>query len=184
MDLDLIKILRMGLNINEFLTLIKMDKTIRGLDFPFVSAVNHINSLKEKGFLEVNDNNEIRITAKGELLLKPKSEMNFDDLFFLYPATTPNGRHLRTRNKEIGGRITKEYRFLKEKYALRVFDEDLHNKVIAATKFMLDQRRKSGDLDYLQQLEVYINRNGWERYMDEEGNTEKPIIGTSNTERI
>jgi hypothetical protein len=184
MEISLAKIIRLGLNINEYLTLFKVNNDKDGVDFPFTSTINHINSLVEKGYLEYLKPNVIALTAKGMEVVKPKEEVNFDDLFLLYPAKTPNGRILRTRNKEIGGRLTREYKFLKDKYSLRVFDQELHQKVLLATKNMLSQRQRAGDLDYLQQLEVYINRNGWERYMDQEEDKNKTIIGNSNVERI
>lgn len=187
MEIDLIKLIKLDLNINEYLTLFKIDKNTQGINFPFTSTVQHIQSLKNKGFIDVDANQQIRFTQQGKDVINPKIVVDFDELFELYPSKTPNGRILRAKNKEISGRMTKEYKSLKDKYLLRVRDEEMHKKILEATKVMIAEKQKTGSINFLQQLEVYINGNVWERYMDEDGNSTKDIMqlgSNTNFERI
>jgi len=172
MEIDLIKLLNLNLNINEYLTLIKIDKSKNNINFPFTSTDRHLESLEEKGYINIDQNKVISFTDKGYNIVNPKENINFDELFELYPTRTPNGRILRTKNKEIKGRLTKEYKFLKQKYLLRVKDSATHQEVIKATQKMLNERKRNMSLDYLMKLEVYINKEYWQTYMDEDGEVE------------
>lgn len=170
MEIDLIQLLKNKLTINEYLTLVKIDKNNNRVDFPFTSTIEIVKKLLDMGYAQADEAGCISLTPIGYKIVYPEDEqVDFDELFNLYPYKTPNGRLLRTRNKEISGKLTKEYKFLKDKYLLRVSDKETHQKVIEATKVMLNDRKNTNSLDYLQQLEVYLNRQGWERYMQEDG---------------
>lgn len=185
MELDLIRILKLNLNINEWLTLFKIDSQHNNLEFPFTSTVKHIQSLMEKGYVITDSHGTLYLTELGrEAIEPPKERVDFDEIFNLYPFKTPNGRMLHTKNKEIAGKETKEYKYLKNKYLLRVHTESLHNQVVNATKMMLKDKAATNSLDYLQQLETYINQQGWERYMDENGEAVEVRNKYNSTERI
>lgn len=165
-EIDLVKLARWGLNINEYLTLLKIEEKDE-VDIPFTSDENTLNVLFEKELLSFNeDQSVVYLTNKG-LKLVGKDKVNFDELFDLYPYKTPTGRVLRTKNKEQLGKLTRDYKLLSEKYIRRVNTQDLHNKVIEATKVMIKDFKRRGSLDYLKKLETYINQHGWEPYIDQ-----------------
>lgn len=171
MEIDLIKLSKLNLTINEWLTLLKIDLIDNQSDIPFTSTTKTLDSLVEKDLISIDKNTgQISLTADGLEILHPEEEkVNFDDLFNLYPVKTPNGRYLRIKNKTIGDKLTKEYKFLRDKYLMRVHDYKRHEQIIKATKVMLEDKKHTNSLDYLPQLEVYINKENWERYIREDG---------------
>ena len=185
MEIDLIQLLKNKLTVNEYLTLVKIDKNNSRVDFPFTSTIEIVKKLLDIGYAKADEAGSISLTPSGHKIVYPDDDsVNFDELFNLYPFKTPNGRLLRTKNKEIGGKLTKEYKFLKDKYLIRVSDIDTHRRVLEATRAMLNDKRSTNSLDYLQQLEVYLNRNGWERYMQEDGSAMEIKDKYNNTERL
>lgn len=183
MEIDLIKISKLNLNINEYLTLIKLDKSNKGINFPFTSTTDHLRSLAEKRFITVI-NDFVTLTEAGKNVVFPKVDINFNDIFEIYPHSTPNGRKLRAKTKTIGGRLTKDYVFLKEKYLSRVKSTDMHTKIIEATKEMLNDRKRQNTLEYLRQFQYYITSQGWEQYMNEDGEVDHKPINLENLEKL
>jgi hypothetical protein len=162
-EIDLVQLIKWGLNINEYLTLLKISGTCE-FDVPFESSESVINSLVEKGYLILIED-RIIFTEKANKIFS-KNAINFDELFELYPHKTPSGRVLRAKNKEQLGKITRDYKLLSEKYLRKVTKKEVHDLVIQATKIMLASYKKRGALDYLKKLETYINQSGWEPYID------------------
>lgn len=183
-EINLVKLSKNKLNINEYLTIHKIAKNITGEEFPFSSEQKHLDSLEENEWIH-QDDNSVNLTKKAELLIgfnesKVTSD-NFDELFDLYPHRTPSGRILRSRNKTVSGVLTKNYLVSKKKYLTKVSNLKLHNLILEATKKMSSQARMRGGMEYIQQLEVYINQNSWEKYMEDDNETFK---SDSNTIRI
>lgn len=165
-EIDLVKLIRWELNINEYLTLLKIEEK-DNYDIPFTSSREVINSLVGKKLIEFSEDNSIVYLTNKALKIVGKEKVNFNELFDLYPYKTPTGRILRTKNKEQLGKLTRDYKLLSEKYLRRVKNIELHNTIIQATNLMLKDYKRRGALDYLKKLETYINQNGWEPYVDQ-----------------
>lgn len=172
MEIDLIKIAKLGLTINEYLTLVKLDKSNNGIDFPFTSTYKHLELLRDKGYITISEDEHKRLkfTEKGHNVIFTKANnVDFEEIFNLYPSETPSGRKLRAKTKLLGGKMTKGYAFLRDKYLLRVKTQEHHKQVVEATKAMLKQRSRDGSMDYLRKMEYYINGQDWEQYIDGDG---------------
>jgi len=165
-EIDLVKLTRWELNINEYLTLLKIEEK-DNFDIPFNSSREIINELVRKNLIQFNDDNSVVYLTNKALKIVGKEEVNFDELFDLYPYKTPTGRILRTKNKEQLGKLTRDYKLLSEKYLRKIKNVELHNTIIRATELMLKDYKRRGSLEYLKKLETYINQNGWEPYVDQ-----------------
>lgn len=185
-EIDLVKLVRLGLNINEYLTILSIYKEYKGDSIPFYSSNEFLKSLEDNKWIELIDNDESVILTKKALKLVEEKDVNFDELFFLYPYKTPDGRVLRTKEKEISGRMTKDYKSLYDKYTNRIKNIKLHNDIVDATKIMLKDISRRGELKFLPRLETYINKNKWEDYIHLVGikNTNMNNISGINTEKL
>lgn len=171
-EIDLIKLLKNNLNVNEYLTLIKINGEINDKEFPFTSTELTLKSLEEKEWLILEDN-EIELSKKAYKLIGEKTinentttESNFDELFDIYPYRTPSGRILRSRNKIVSGKLTHNYCKLRDRYLRKVKTIDEHTEVLINTKTMISNANMRNSIEYLQQLETYINQNSWENYTE------------------
>jgi hypothetical protein len=182
-ELDLIQLTKWELNINEYLTILKI-KYLNddvSIDLPYFSTEKTLESLVNKGLLE-EDNGNMILTDKVDRIIK-KEKIIFDDLFNLYPYKTPNGRPLRSKNKEILGHVTRDYKILSEKYLSKIKTEDLHQSVLQATRLMINDLNRRGSLNYLPKFETFINQSSWEKFMDIDGDSKKSE-GGKNIERL
>lgn len=179
-EIDLIYIAKRNLNINEYLTLVKLHEKVTGNDIPFYTTEKSLDSLQDKGYV---------VQLQGKYFLSRLAEkmfvsdtVNFDELYDLYPSNTPQGRTLRAKNKEVLGTKTRDYRVLSKKYYKIVKSAELHNEIIAATKRMIDDKVRTGKQEFYQKLETYINQNGWEQYI---GIADRKVSSFKrNTERL
>lgn len=163
-EIDLVEIEKNGLDINEYLTLYKINLNEQNENIPFYSSLSIINKLQEKDFVIIKES-DIKLSKKA-LKLFPVKAYDFDELYFLYPYITLDGRVLRSKNKDIKGVMTRDYKTLSKKYYSNVRTRIIHELVISATKKMVNDVRLNGKLNFLPKLETYINQKGWERYYD------------------
>lgn len=167
-EINLTKLLKLDLNINEYLTLLKLYLLNSNQLIPFKSDEVFITHLINKGYLKLN-NDIISFTDRGLKIFKQSnpgiSEKEFDELFFLYPNKTPGGRMLRAKSKEVMGKITRDYSTLYSKYIKAAKTLDNHMIIVEATKNMIYDYKRRGSLEFLPKLETYVNQCGWEKYV-------------------
>lgn len=179
-EINLVNLLKNNLNINEYLTIHKIAKTTDGYEFPFTSDQSHLDSLEKDGWLTQSDES-VELTNKSKKLIKWNikgiTEEHFDKLFEMYPYRTPGGRVLRSRHKIIASSMTKNYSNLRDKYLRKVNSIELHDTIMESISKMLSDAKMRGGMDYLQQLDTFINQNSWEKYM---GNDSNEVQNQSN----
>lgn len=167
-EINLVKLLKLNLNVNEFLTLIKIKYILDEVPFPFVTSQNFLDSLASKGFINVTDNG-ICITEKGNKVfistLGNITKVDFEAFYTKYPMKTPNGRRLRASVKN-GTSYTKDFETCYKKYVTIVKSIDEHENIIKATETLLYDYKRRGSTDYLQNMETFINQRTWEKYID------------------
>lgn len=172
-ELDLVKLLKWELNINEYLTILKIkylnDKV--PCDIPFVSSEDTIKSLIDKNFIKDHDGSILLTKKAGEIL--GLDDIDFDDVFFLYPYKTPNGRPLRSKSKSIMGSPTRDYKILEAKYKSKVNNKDKHKAIVTGIKRAIDDYKRRDALNFLPKLETFINQSGWERFLEDVNNIEE-----------
>ncbi len=183
-EINLLQLLKLDLNVNEYLTLLKLRLIIMDdIKFPFSSTEAHLQSLITKGFLMV-DGESLKFTSKGEKVFKEAStalsESDFDVLFELYPHKTPSGRILRSKGKIVMGKLSRDYETLFRKYTSVIKNLSDHEQVVNATKNMVYDAKRRGASEFLSKMEVYINQRGWEKFIDS-----TPIeLWSENVEKI
>lgn len=183
-EINLLQLLKLDLNVNEYLTLLKLKLIItEDIKFPFSSTEAHLQSLVTKGFLMV-DGESLKFTSKGEKVFKEAgaaiSESDFDTLFELYPYKTPGGRILKSKSKIVMGKVSRDYETLFRKYTSVIKNLTDHEQVVQATKSMIYDAKRRGASEFLSKMEVYINQRGWEKFID----TTPIELWSENTEKI
>ena len=167
-EINLTKLLKADLNINEYLTLLKLHLLAKGQNISFKSSAEYLTSLVTKGYLKT-DKDTVSFTPKGVKLFTEVAnvvgEKEFDELFELYPVKTPSGRVLRCKSKEIMGKYTRDYETLRNKYIKAVRKLDDHALVLEATQNMIYDYKRRGSTEFYQKMETYINQRGWEKYI-------------------
>ena len=101
----------------------------------------------------------------GEIL--GLDELAFDDVLFLNPYKTPNGRPLRSKSKSIMGSPTRDYKILEAKYKSKVRNRDKHKAIVIGIKKAIDDYKRRDALNFLPKLETFINQSGWERFLED-----------------
>lgn len=165
--IDLVKLRRLKLSISEYLKLLSIVLLEQGKNINYDGDEGDLTQLDDLGYIHWDQIEGVKLLDKGRAIFPKdeKDDINFDELFELYPKKTPDGRVLRT-DKERAGSITSGYKMCKRKYLLRVKNVDLHNEIVKATRAGLKHESAGGRLNYLNGLQPYINGQLWEKYFD------------------
>ena len=119
-----------------------------------------ITGLEQNLWIKKIDDNKYILRDKGRQLFEAKeSEVNFDEFFEAFPATTSDGRVLRSANKVFRGALTRDYVVCKKKYLSKVKSKEVHDEIVSIIK----ARVASGDTKYMQNLETYLNQESWSK---------------------
>ncbi len=114
-------------------------------------------SLQAFGYVKIlNDGVEIR--QAGKEFLGHSEEIDFDEFWNAFPVSTPSGRPLRAANKEWNGTLTRDYTVCKKKYLSKVKKIHVHNVIVKTVK----GRVASGNYEYMNNMETYINQEKWQ----------------------
>lgn len=100
----------------------------------------------------------IEIRQKGLDILEITDDINFDEFWDAFPVSTPSGRSLRAAHKEWTGNLTRDYVTCKKKYLSKVKKKHVHEVIVKTIK----GRVASGDYEYMNNMETYINQRKWE----------------------
>ncbi len=113
--------------------------------------------LQEKGLVKILEDS-VEIRQAGTDLMGLTEQVNFDEFWEAFPVSTPSGRPLRPANKEWRGDLTRDYRVCKKKYLSKVKNKHTHEAILQTVK----GRVASGDYEYINNLETYINQQKWQ----------------------
>lgn len=183
-DIDLIKLLRLNLNINEYLTLLKIYNILNDEEvIPFNSDDLSKQTLKEKKYIIENKDGSIELSKDGIALFEIDKDL-FQELFDIYPYRTPNGRILRSKTRKFGGKDTLMYAKTSKKYNLLIRNKSEHELVIKNTKSLIDNYKRRNSLNYLPELTVYVNQKRWELIDTEEETKQVKQVLNANRERL
>ena len=113
--------------------------------------------LQDSGYIKILEDS-IEPRQKLIDLFETKNNINFDEFWNVFPASTISGRPLRAANKEFGGKLTRDYEVCKKKYLSKVKTEKLHHQVVD----IVAARVASNDIEYMNNMETYINQEKWQ----------------------
>jgi hypothetical protein len=138
--------------------------------------IQDIGLLELKGYIKIIGENlpeDLDFRPEYTTLVTPiNTKINFDEFWDAFPTTTRTGRILRAVNKTNNQcKPTRDYEICKKKYLSKVKSEELHKNIVAIIK----ARVASGDYEYINGMEIYINQCKWERdevYLKRRSNTE------------
>lgn len=130
-----------------------------------------IETLESRGFLiNLNKSDEyyidkLQITESFmELCEIGKFNTFFQEFWEMFPIKTPKGRRLKQASKH---KIEKKYNSLVKK------DASLHKHILKCLNYELEERQRTGNLEYLHNIETWLNKEGWKAYEDDD--SESPI---------
>jgi len=158
-DLSLLE--KKGLNINEYLTLIKL-RFMNEKEIPFRYDTSLITILEGKGFLKKDLENKFSLTKEGENLFQNNYKL-FEEFYNIFPNVVPNGfggfRPVSDQNPE--GILGKQTFAIWEEMTEK--NETLQNHIIECLKDELETRRKTNTLQYLHNIKTWLKNSTWEK---------------------
>lgn len=141
----------------------KAPKIITDYWFDDNIALNH---LQDNQFIKITGENEFELKQKAIDLFK-SSDSNKNWLEFLgkFPAKVPaqNGgtRALKISNPDSKGNIN-----IKKKYIALIKNKpNLHNQIIKVLEAELKMRRESSNLQYMHNMDTWLNQADYDKYM-------------------
>lgn len=162
--------LRAGLSADQYIMLMFLyEGKLNSFEYYLASngSTEDLNTLHEKGYLlnysEDLSVHQLIVSRKniGELL--GYNDSFFWELFGTYPIKVSNGgggtRALRPTTHKSA--LTKK---MQKKYAKKAKNKSIHEHIMRCLNAELWMRRKSGTLQYMQQLDVYLNQESWYNY--------------------
>lgn len=164
LQLDLKQYRGSGLFFEEYICLLLIYHGINPELYIFQDT-HLFSNLSEEGYIKKIEG-RWQLRGKAEEIFENSEEsINFDEFWDAFPATTPKGRALRAANKLWTGIYTKDYVVCKKKYLSKVKSKASHDKIVQIVKSRVD----SGDYEYMNNMETYINQEVWQRdikYLD------------------
>lgn len=160
--IDLLEIRKYGLNINEYLTLLKFQHDAEGKTFPFIPDERFYQRLEIDGFITDKDGNYV-LGVEGLKIFS--GEDLFEEFFELFPNSVDTGSGRRAISAKdpnsISGRATHDIwkRITKGKV-------DLQRKIIAGLKRELENRKANNSLGFLQGIDTWLRQATWEKWED------------------
>ena len=124
----------------------------------FLPADIDFKQLENQGWIKINEDGEPEPRQKLLDLFPPEKGIDFDEFWDAFPVKTRSGRVLRAANKMFQGKLSRDYTVCRKKYLAKIKTAESHAVAVAAIKAKVD----SGDINYLNGIEVYINQNKWE----------------------
>jgi hypothetical protein len=118
-----------------------------------------IEVLEQQGYIKLVKDVPILREKAVAIFGTTDKQINFDEFWEAFPTTTPSGRLLRAVSKEWGGKLTRDYSICRTKYLKKIKVPAFHDKIVSALK----ARVKSGDYEYMNNIETYINQEKWQQ---------------------
>lgn len=168
--IDILEIGRLGLNINEYLTLVKIRHDDENKGFPFEIDNKYIQRLVEKGYIldyyyvdTTQDPLKQRwtFTDKGKAIFE--GDDLFEEFFTLFPHYVETGLGRRVISAKdpnsVSGKTTHSIwrRITKNK-------PQIQRKIIDALKRELEHRKSTNSMAYLQGIDTWLRQATWEKW--------------------
>ena len=169
--IDITEIKKYGLNINEYLTLLKLQHNAEGKTFPFDPDPRYFDRLRKDGFiigdsLSTPDSDlSLGISLGPEGLKIFGGEDLFEEFFALYPNSVDTGFGRRAISAKdpnsISGKATHDIwkRVTKGKPYLQ-------RKIIECLKRELEHKKNTNSMSYMQGIDTWLRQATWEKWED------------------
>lgn len=159
-----------NLSPNQYFFLMAIhEKTI-----PFKITSDEIEDLRKRHYFVEDDSGLYLSGTAIKIFTKEDSTVElFEEIWNLYPSRTPNGRVLRSKDKnsQMASRIFTKLRKELTKYNnYKLIKNGLINYI--------KNKEKTNGLNFMQSLEVWVNQKTWESYQEEESNNDDSSVFT------
>ena len=169
--LDIIAINKLGLNLNEYLTLMKFQHDLEEKSFPFVPDERFFISLIEKGLIEdkvvlsTPDTTyyPYKLTERGLRIFK--DDDLFEEFYSIFPHKVPTSMGFRPVS-------TQDPNGISAKTTRAIWDRITKNKpylqrtIIDNLKKELAHKIAEGNLAYLHNIDTWLRQATWEKWED------------------
>ena len=129
----------------------------------------YFRTLQDKGWIkiveEINPKDLsgcLAVREKFITLAAPKEDINFDEIWDLFPESAPTAggtRPLRAKTSD-----SQNYRDARKKYLARVKTKAKHDDVLLRLKQEVTSRQDQVAMRYMNNILTWINQFGWEKY--------------------
>ena len=130
---------------------------------------SEVNELISRGYLVAKKTpfkgfEDLDVTNEGYYAVGLTAQKQwFTELWDSFPRTTPGGRVLKQISK------TKA----EKKYLSRVKSKQYHEAVLIALKNELEHRQSVNKIEFMQNLETWLNNESWNAYLEADGETKE-----------
>jgi hypothetical protein len=167
--LDLIEIGKHKLNLNEYLSLLKIQHMEEGRSFPYEIDPRYLERLLSDKFViaevELSTGSTTYHLGEEGIRLFQGDEDLFEEFFALFPSSVDTGFGRRAISAKdpnsISGRATHDIwrRIVKNK-------PDLQRRIIDGLKRELSSRKASNSLGFIQGIDTWLRQATWEKWDD------------------
>jgi hypothetical protein len=127
---------------------------------------DYLEHLQEQEYIKITGNGDFELRQKAINLFETQTpNVKWAEFLGNYPIKVPNGkggyRILKTGDPNARGNEK-----IKAKYfAIIKKDPDIHDKIVNALKKEVSDRKASGDLQYMQNIQTWLNQHTYEKYI-------------------
>ena len=154
------------MNLNQYLSLLKLyafseDRQV----LPIKVHDDELEFLIKEGYI-IQENESAILTDKGREVFEGAEDDLFEEFFSTYPHKVPDGvgghRVLGTKdhNTQFGSNIKKKW------HKITKNNKSFQQDIIDALKYELNYRKRTNGLQFMQGMEVWLNKATWEKYID------------------
>ena len=159
-SIDILEVSKLGLNLNEYFTLMKFQHNSERKSFPFEPDPRFFENLLQKGYI----NEDYELSEKGLKIFNSEEDL-FEEFYDAFPNKVPVGSGFRPvsavnvggvsakSTREIWNRVTKNKPYLQR-------------KIIDNLKKELAHREKTNTLGYLHNIDTWLRQATWEKWED------------------
>jgi len=170
LKVDLFKVNHLGLDLIEYLLLMKLHGLNNNLNYPVFYKLldvekSYYDCLVDKGYLKKELFDKYVLTSKANELFDV-GDTKFEEFYEMYPQKVPDGiggfRPVSTNdpNSKSAGKTRDLFRKITEGNAT------LADEIISGLKIELDHRNASGSMQYLPNIDSWLNGHNWEKWID------------------
>jgi hypothetical protein len=167
--IDILEIKKLGLNINEYLNLVKLRHDEENKSFPYEFDRRFVERLKTDGFIEYTSDSTC-IVEKYKLgpagIRVFEGDDLFEEFFSTFPTAVETGLGRRVISAKdpnsVSGKVTHEIwnRVTKNK-------PHLQRKIIDCLKRELEHKKKTNSLMYMQGIDTWLRQATWEKWEED-----------------
>jgi len=169
LTIDILEISKLGLNLNEYLTLTKFQHNSEHKSFPFEPDGRFYPSLLDKGYIRLkpgagSHSEDYELSDVGIKVFKGEEDL-FEEFYSTFPNRVPVGTGFRPVSAvSVEGVSAKATRAIWDRVTKN--KPYLQRKIIDSLKKELVHRKNTNTLSYLHNIDTWLRQATWEKWED------------------